>query len=94
MNIKLKQFNGLSELAKFLFLLFGLLALIPETSFSQVNRLNLNQIYPVLEAENKVWIGTPTGLYQYDSESDSYKRFVIPVENAIQNVRHLYYNDE
>ena len=86
--------HPLNEFAKFLFLLFGLLILIPEASYSEINRLNICQTYPVLEAENKVWIGTPTGLYQYDSEGDSYKRFVIPVENPIQNIRHLYYNEE
>ena len=94
MSRKIGQNSELSEFLKFLFLLVCLLILMPEVSYSQVNRLNLMQTSPVLEAENKVWLGTPAGLYQYDTESDSYKRFVIPVDNSNQNIRHLYYNDE
>jgi len=68
--------------------------LLPVTSTAEINRLNIHRSYPVLEAENKVWIGTPGGLYQYDSESDSYKRFVIPIQSTVQNIKQLYYNDE
>ncbi|MCD4683225.1 MAG: hypothetical protein K8R86_08085 [Bacteroidales bacterium] len=57
-------------------------------------RLNLYGKYPVLEAENKVWIGTPSGLYQYSSEEDAYKRFVLPIESQNQEIRYLSYNDE
>lgn len=71
-----------------------MIAVLPQTSWSNTGRLNIHEKYPVLEAENKVWLGTPDGLYQYDSEADSYKRFVIPVKSVNQNIRHLYYNDE
>lgn len=57
-------------------------------------RLNLYGRYPVLEAENKLWIGTPSGLYQYSAEEDAYKRFVLPIESQDQQIRYLSYNDE
>jgi len=57
-------------------------------------RLNLNGIYPVLEAENKIWIGTPSGLYQYSSDEDSYKHYILPIAGQSQQIHYMYYFDE
>lgn len=72
--------------------LFIYLFLINNT-FAQ-DRLNLNRNYPVLEAENKVWIGTENGLYQYNADDDSYKLYTLPIDGYIPKIHHLYYNDE
>lgn len=67
---------------------------LPGPASAELRRLNINHEYPVLEAENRVWIGMPGGLYQYNSEDDTYKRFTLPVEGRVPEVRDLYYSDE
>jgi hypothetical protein len=71
-----------------------LVAVLPASSAAQLRRLNINREYPVLEAENRVWIGMPGGLYQYNPSDDTYKRFTLPVEGSVPEVRDLYYGDE
>ena len=56
--------------------------------------INLPFQYPVLEAENRVWIGTPAGLYQYNPDDDSFKRTSPPTERQIPEIKQLYYHDE
>ncbi|MEK7251155.1 MAG: hypothetical protein AAB209_12115, partial [Bacteroidota bacterium] len=63
---------------------------IPLLSFGQIRKLNLEQAFPVLQADNHIWIGTPSGLYQYSPSDDSYKKFVIPTKYQTQNVKQLF----
>jgi len=63
------------------------------TNAVSAQRVNINKDYQVLEAENKVWLATPNGLFQYNSTNDSYKRFIVP-ENSNQAIRIMKYNDE
>jgi hypothetical protein len=70
------------------------IAVLPSSCPAEVRRLNINREYPVLEAENRVWIGMPGGLYQYNPSDDTYKRFTLPVEGPVPAVRDLYYSDE
>ncbi len=74
--------------------LSALLFLHPAYLHSEITRLYLQRHYPVLEAENHVWIGTPRGLYRYNPGDDSFKRFSLPANYQNREVRQLYYNDE
>ena len=69
-------------------------SLIPGKSEAELRRLNLSRAYPVVEAENHVYIGTPNGFYQYNAADDAYKRFVVPGAGPNSAVRELYYSDE
>ncbi|MCP4634587.1 MAG: hypothetical protein GY855_16790 [candidate division Zixibacteria bacterium] len=66
--------------------------LIPGVLHAQ--RVNLNHEYPIITAENQIWLGTPEGLFQYNPDDDSFKRFVITSENIDSNIKQLLYNDE
>jgi hypothetical protein len=56
--------------------------------------INLHRRYPVIEAENQVWVGTPHGLYRYNPDDDSFKR-ASPSRNGVAPaVRQLHYGDE
>jgi hypothetical protein len=61
---------------------------------AEINKLYLNRKYPVLQAENQLWIGTPSGLYQYNPDDDSFKRFALPIEHQSPEVKQLYFYDE
>jgi len=54
----------------------------------------LSREYPVVEAENRVWIGMPGGLYQYNPGDDTFKRITLPVTGRVPEVRDLLYSDE
>lgn len=78
-------------------LAYGISLLLILFSFSGLNaadKVNINRNYQVVEAENKVWIATPNGLFQYNSDDDSYKRYIIPGNPNSQAVREIEYNDE
>lgn len=79
-----------------LFLLVAALAvaLTPASLSAEIRRLNLKREYPVVYAENRIWIGMPDGLLQYNPGDDTYKRFTMPVEGRVSEVRDLYYRDE
>jgi ligand-binding sensor domain-containing protein len=62
-------------------------------TWSQPVQVNLKKEYPILKVGNDVWIGTPNGLYQYNTNYDSYKLFVIPGKEESQ-IRYMYYNNE
>jgi len=57
-------------------------------------RININHHYPVIMAENRLWFGTPDGLFQYNSDDNSFKRFNISSKNTTSDLKQLYYNDE
>jgi hypothetical protein len=56
--------------------------------------VNLERSYPVVEAENSVWIGTPAGLLQYNPEDDTFRGVNLPEEVTGSPVRDLRYKDE
>jgi hypothetical protein len=74
--------------------LLTVLLLLPSLLFPAITKLNLNRLYPVLQAENQSWIGTPTGLYQYNYDDNSFKRFSIPTKFSTQHVKQLHYYEE
>jgi ligand-binding sensor domain-containing protein len=61
---------------------------------AEINKANLQRNYPVLQADNQLWIGTPSGLYQYIPDDDSFKRFTIPSAGQNFEVEQLYFYDE
>jgi hypothetical protein len=61
---------------------------------AEKNKVYLQRNYPVLQADNQLWIGTPTGLYQYIPDDDSFKRFTIPSTRQTSDVKQLYFYDE
>jgi hypothetical protein len=63
---------------------------LPLPTFAQITRINLPQSFPVLQTGNQLWIGTPSGLYQYNQSDDSYKRFAPPNARSDFHVRYLY----
>jgi len=76
------------------FILIILLLILPFKLNSQLYKLNLKRQYPVLQAENKIWIGTPQGLYQFSPDDNSFQHFMLPMEPAIREIKELYYHDE
>ena len=48
----------------------------------------------MLQADNQLWIGTPSGLYQYIPDDDSFKRFTIPFTDQSSEVKQLYFYEE
>jgi hypothetical protein len=80
--------------ALFLILPAIAVALLPASLWAEIRRLNLKREYPVVYAENRVWIGMPGGLYRYNADDDTYKRFTLPVEGRVPEVRDLSYRDE
>ena len=75
-------------------LLITLQILLPTIIFSAITKLNLNRQFPIIQAENQTWIGTPTGLYQYNYNDNSFKRFTIPTKFSSQQVKQLHYYEE
>lgn len=73
-------------------LILGLL--LPTLLRSEIRHLDLQQQYPVLQLENRVWLGTPTGLLQYNLEDDSFQRFNIPGKNSNPPIRQLHVFDD
>ncbi len=71
-----------------------LILFLPVDLRSEAARLFLQRQYPVIEAENQVWIGMPTGLYRYNSEDNSFKRYDFPTAGQDKNVKQLYFHDE
>jgi hypothetical protein len=61
---------------------------------SQLPRVNLQDSFPVVQVGNQLWIGTPSGLYQYDQNDDSFKLFSLPGPNPSAPVRRLFYHQE
>lgn len=61
---------------------------------AQPVRVNLSKTFPVLQVGNSLWLGTPAGLYQYNSSDDSYKRFPIPGKTINPEIRQLFYYKE
>jgi len=51
----------------FLFCLF-----FPDGAYTQLKKFYLKRSYPNIEAGGKLWIGTPSGLYQYSKEEDTW----------------------
>ena len=41
-----------------------MLIILPATLHAAAVKLNLHRQYPVVQAENRVWLGTPSGLFQ------------------------------
>jgi len=74
--------------------IFLLLFLASISGLNAAERINIKKNYQVIEAENKVWLAIPNGLFQFDSGDDSFKRFVIPENLSSQAVREIEYNDE
>jgi len=75
-------------------LIFAFIFLIAEEANSQINRVGIRQAYPVLQAETQIWIGTPSGLLQYNPGDDSYKRYALPVGEQGREVKQMYYHQE
>jgi hypothetical protein len=74
---------------------FGILLLsFPLALFGQTKKLNLAEAYPLVQANNVLWIGTPSGLYQYSPADDAYKRFIIPTRLHSQHVKQLLLHNE
>ena len=71
-----------------------LLLLLPIALFATGTRLNLGREFPVAEAENRIWLGTPDGLLQYNPDDDSFRRFPLPVEGRSPRIEQLSYADE
>ena len=71
-----------------------ILLLLPTALFAASTRLNLSRAFPVVEAENRIWLGTPDGLFQYDPDDDSFRRFSLPVEGPSPPIEQLHYADE
>ena len=61
---------------------------------AQPVRVNLSKTFPVLQVGSSLWLGTPAGLYQYNSSDDSYKRFPIPGRTINPEIRQLFYYKE
>ncbi|MCP4580695.1 MAG: hypothetical protein GY839_03710 [candidate division Zixibacteria bacterium] len=85
LNIIGKAFN-------IVFCLVVVILCVPDVIAAQ--RVNINRSFPVIRAENRLWFGTPDGLYQYDPGDNSFKRFNISTQQETSNVKQLYYNDE
>ena len=62
--------------------------------YGDILAINLERSYPVIEAENSIWIGTADGLLQYNPEDDTFRRVSLPEEVAGSRVRDLRYKDE
>ncbi len=71
-----------------------LLLLLPAALSAAGARLNLSREFPVVEAENRIWLGTPDGLFQYNPDDDSFRRFPLPVEGRSPRIEQLRYADE
>ena len=77
------------------FLMVGLVvSLAPVDLRAELRRVNLSREYPVLQAENRIWIGMPGGLCQYNPGDDTYKRFTPPTGRDVREVRELHHSDE
>jgi len=68
-----------------------IISITPGILYAQ--RININHRYPVISAENRLWIGTPDGLIQYDPGDDSFKRVSVPTGQTEIHARLLYYDD-
>ena len=71
-----------------------LLLLLPIALSAANTRLNLSRKFPVVEAENRIWLGTPDGLLQYNPGDDSFRRFPLPIEDRSPRIEQLRYADE
>ena len=71
-----------------------LLLLLPSVLPAANARLNLSREFPVVEAENRIWIGTADGLFQYNPDDDSFRRFPLPIEGRSPRIEQLRYADE
>ena len=71
-----------------------LLLLLPTVLSAASTRLNLSRKFPVVEAENRIWLGTPDGLLQYNPDDDSFLRFPLPIEDRSPRIEQLRYADE
>lgn len=79
-----------ATLSRSAFLGIVLLLVVPFLVSAQISRVNLPEAYPVLQTGNQIWIGTPNGLYQYDQNDDSFKRFAPPNVKRSMYVKYLF----
>jgi len=70
------------------------LVVIPATLHAGTVRLNLRRQFPAVQAENKVWLGTPSGLFQASLDDRSFRRVPLPPEAPSSHVEQLLYDDE
>jgi hypothetical protein len=68
--------------------------ILPGSLLAATETLNLDRQYPVLEAENNVWIGTPAGLLRFSPEDETFKRFTLPAGTETPGIKELRYSDE
>jgi len=71
-----------------------ILLLLPAPLSAAGARLNLSREFPVVETENRIWVVTPDGLFQYNPDDDSFRRFPLPVEGRSPRIEQLRYADE
>ncbi len=74
--------------------LIALLLLITGNVNSQIKRVGIQQEYPVIQAETQIWIGTPSGLLQFNPDDNSFKRYALPVLHQNRDVKQMYYHQE